>query len=1220
MPPSRPVAGFEASVGVLANRAGTYTALVTAGGTGFSTCRGTLLTSASPAGAGLALWVRDRDDGGFWRVGADATCLHWEPGVATLTFAVAGFEATMAVAVDPDATRECRRLTLTNRSDRPRRIDVTSCAEVVLHAPAAHAAHPVFSKLFLQTAFADDVLVVRRRARDPHESTPWLAHACHGPGALSIETDRTRFIGRGFTREAPRALVESTPLSGTVGNVLDPVVSLRRILTLAPSEAATFDFVLSCGTTRAEALRLAGTDHTVNMLARARDAAVAAVSRRGASVADVATDQALAAAMLMGRRELLADADVRARVTGERGDLACLGLDPARPHAVLHADTPRGAALVPRLLGALATWRDLGLPIQLAIVGEADVATPGVVVLAPSSLGSGDRDRLEAFADLIVCDALPAVSHASEAPVARSRCSEGVRPAGPRLFDNGFGGFSSDGREYVITVAAGEDGRLRLPPQPWVNVIANDGFGCLVSETGAGTTWCGNSRENRLTPWSNDPLLDPPSEIFILHDPQTDTAFSCFPAPRPGPGSYEVRHGFGYTRCGFAGDGLRTTTLVFIHREHPVRITRVRVTNDGPEPRRLTLRAAYHLDMGDARFIVTDTDGVSGAAVARNPLAGDFSGQVAFAAVVGDEHAIAIREDIPAGAARLAHAVDLAVPPGATADVACLFGQAADVAAVRRLLEDLDSLDACDVAWQCARDFWRDGLGGLRVATPSPALDIMVNGWLGYQTLSCRIRGRTAFYQSGGAFGFRDQLQDAVALTALWPEVARAQILRNAAHQFVEGDVMHWWHPPRSRGIRTRFADDLVWLPFLTMQYVQATGDAALFDETAPYLTARALETGEDEAFLTPSVAAESGTVYDHCCRALDRALTRGAHGLPLFGSGDWNDGMNRVGREGRGESVWMGFFLAAAIDGFVSECERRGDRARAQHYHAYREDVARALDTSGWDGGWYLRGYYDDGSPLGTHRDTECRIDALVQAWSVLSGVAAPERAAQVMDAVEEHLISEPERLIRLLTPPFVDTPHDPGYIKGYVAGVRENGGQYTHAALWVVRAMATLRRRDRAAALLDLLNPVLHATTPADVAHYQVEPYVVAADVYGAAPHVGRGGWTWYTGSSGWMLRVALESILGLRVEGGDTLVLDPCVPDAWPQFAIDWRVPGSATRYRIRVTNPDACSEAVVAITVDGSPIDPVTGCLRVPLRRDGQAHAVAVTLGAAGRSTP
>ncbi|MDY0110649.1 MAG: glycosyl transferase [Candidatus Krumholzibacteria bacterium] len=1058
---------------------------------------------------GLAILVRDLDSGHYWPLGDGPADRAAGGDEVRFTSERDSLRAELAIALVPKTPAEIRRVTLTNLDRRTRRIDLTTFAEVVLAEPRAHAAHPAFANLFLQTEFVDQVaaLLVRRRPRDPREHHPWLVHASLDGGAVEYETDRARFLGRGRPANRPAAMAVGAPLSATSGNVLDPCLSLRRAVTLAPGESAVVAFLLGAANDRAAALAL-----------------------------------------------------------------ACRG---------------RGSA-VPAGAPAPAT----------ATAPEAD-------------------------------------------PV-----------ADPAAAPNGHGRFDADGREYVIQVRCRNDGSLVLPPRPWVNVIANETCGCVVSETGAGAAWYGNSREFRLTPWFNDPVRDPHGDAVYLRDDQNGAAWSCWPGPAPAPATYEVRHGFGYTSCRHAHDDLAVDTHLCVARNEPARLLRVSVRNAGARARRLSLWRHLRLVLGAAPAESAPTltawfDPTARVLLARNAAAGPWAGHVVCSsvaiAVPGAEitHATSVAAFLgptgdlaaPAFAPLAAAPADTTGPdagftqrvtfdlaPGAAGEVVFVLGCGQDAGAARRLAAQFAQPSACEMAALAARTFWRDGLAGLRVETPVPALDVMVNGWLAYQTVSCRLWGRTALYQSGGAFGFRDQLQDALALLALWPQLARHQLLLHAAHQFREGDVLHWWHPPLSRGIRTRFADDLLWLPYLAAQYIAATGDRAILAETAPYLTARALAPGEDEAFVAPEPANESGDLYDHCCRAIDRSLAVGAHGLPLFGTGDWNDGMNRVGREGRGESVWMGFFLAAVIDAFVPLVEARGDRARAARYRRHREALAAALHEAGWDGAWYRRGYYDDGSPLGSHRDTECRIDALAQAWSVLSKVAPPERARQALDACETHLISEKEGLIRLLTPPFVDTPHDPGYIKGYVAGVRENGGQYTHAALWVVQAMAAARRRHRAAALLAMLSPVSHTATAAQVARYQVEPYVVAADVFGADPHVGRGGWTWYTGSAGWMLRVALESVLGLRTERGETLVIDPCVPDNWPAYRIRWRVPGDETVYAVEVTNPDGCAQTVVAARCDGAAASCDGGVVRVPLLRDGREHRLAVTLGRAREAKP
>ena len=557
--------------------------------------------------------------------------------------------------------------------------------------------------------------------------------------------------------------------------------------------------------------------------------------------------------------------------------------------------------------------------------------------------------------------------------------------------------------------------------------------------------------------------------------------------------------------------------------------------------------------------------------------------------------------------AALSVAVEIA--PGATAEVSFVLGEAESEAAALALAERLAAPGAVQSELDTVRAFWAGLCGAVRIETPEPALDLLANGWLLYQDLACRMWGRSAFYQSGGAYGYRDQLQDASALVYAAPHLTREQIVRHAAHQFAEGDVLHWWHPPADAGIRTRFSDDLHWLAYITAFYVRTTGDASVLDDVVPFLTAEALPDGEDEVFLQPEPSGESGTVYEHAVRALDRGLAVGAHGLPLMGTGDWNDGMNRVGREGRGESVWMATFLIAILGDWAEIAEGRGDAARAEAYRAHRAHLTERLnaDGAGWDGAWFRRAYYDDGTPLGTADGDECQIDALVQAWSVLSGGATPEHAQQALDAMERRLVDAEAGIIRLLTPAFDRTPHDPGYIKGYLPGVRENGGQYTHAALWAVRALAEAGRAERAAPMLAMLSPVSHTGTPEGVARYQAEPYSVAADVYGVAPHVGRGGWTWYTGSAGWMLRVILESVLGFGLEA-DAVTLAPCIPAGWPGFSLTYRLPdGSGTVLHVAVSRGDAPSA-----TLDGEAVATDGARVRAPLPRDGAEHRLTLTL--------
>ena len=1126
---------------------------------------GLALTSA----AGLVVYVRDLDRGVFWCIGdrpvrrpAHRYEVRYRPGVVTVERLDDEIESRFDGAVARDADAEIRSIVLVNRSSRARRIDVTTYAEVVLNDAAAHAAHPAFSKLFVETAVAGDgVLLARRRARSQGERTPWLVHALAGEGPLERETDRARFLGRGRSAASPLALVSGAPLSGTVGSVLDPVLSLRRTVTLAAGETVRLVALLGAADTREAAVALAARDADA-VLAGAEARERALLDRLGLSEMDAERFGALGAAILGGRPV-------------------------PRP-----ADLPR----------AEEYWRAEGFAIDASALRTpiGDRRTPVARAFVPATAG-------------------PAAD----------------RKAEPLSFDIGYGGFTADGCEYVIRIGA------ERPPMPWVNVVANEAFGFLVSESGAGTTWSRNSRLNRLTPWSNDPIVDPYGEALYVRDEEAGVFWSPLPGPVAPLAPFEVRHGFGYSRWRHESRDLEQEVCLFVPRHDPVKVIRVRLRNTGPHARRLSVFWYAQLVLGDvpAPTVVTEFDAATGTLLARNPANGDFTDGVVLAAAV-PQAAVRFTADgaaflgpdgvldDPAGVAGSAGLdgrtgagldacaalqVELSIAAHASVECAFLLGETTDAGAARTLVARYRKPRALDEALDEVRAFWQTTLSAVQVETPCRALDLMANGWLLYQTLACRLWGRSAFYQSGGAFGFRDQLQDAAALVYARPDLTRAQIVLHAAHQFVEGDVLHWWHPPRGRGTRTHFSDDLVWLPYVTAYYVRTTGDRSVLDEQAPFVTARALEPGEDETYLLPEPSGETADVYTHCCRALDRSLTRGAHGLPLMGTGDWNDGMNRVGREGRGESVWLGFFLFFVLGEFIPLCERRGDRERARRYGAYRADVQAALETAGWDGEWYRRAYYDDGTPLGSAANDECRIDLLAQAWAVISGAAPRERAARAIDAAECELVAVDDGVIRLLTPPFDRTSHDPGYIKGYVPGIRENGGQYTHAALWLVRAEAELGLRGRAAGLLEVLTPVDHARTREAADRYRVEPYVVAADVYGVAPHLGRGGWTWYTGSAGWMFRVALESVLGVTLEGGHTLRVAPCISDLWPGFTVRLRLPDGKTRYDVEVVNPARHAATVVSATVDGEPAAVVSGAAQVPLSADGAVHRVRVSLG-------
>jgi cyclic beta-1,2-glucan synthetase len=882
---------------------------------------------------------------------------------------------------------------------------------------------------------------------------------------------------------------------------------------------------------------------------------------------------------------------------------------------------------------------------QSAGSGEGDGPQGRVYIVRADRMTAAQRDVLLAVARVVLSSRRGALAEQlTRVPRPAAPALIRVRPAAPektvpaitlapRALEhwNGLGGFAENGREYVTVL---DDGRWT--PAPWINVIANESFGFHASECGSGYTWSINSRENQLTTWANDPVSDPPSETFYVRDEETGELWGPTALPiRADGASYVIRHGQGYTRFEHLAHGVALELLQLVPLDDAIKISRLTLTNRSGRPRRLAVTAYVEWVLGASRsaaapFVVTEIDSETGAMFARNSWRTEFGGRVAFAdlggahtAWTGDrteflgrhgtaDHPAALEHEgrlsgrvggglDPCGALQ----VTLDLPAGGRVETVFFLGEAASAAQARELVTRYRRRDVATVL-DAVTQYWDEVLGIVQVTTPDRSMDIVLNRWLLYQTLACRVWARSALYQAGGAYGFRDQLQDSTALAMAAPRVAREHLLRAAARQFVEGDVQHWWHPPGGRGVRTRISDDLLWLPYAVARYVEITGDDAVLDEVVPFLEGSKLAPGEQEKYFEPRVSDERGTLFEHCTRALDRSLPVGVHGLPLMGTGDWNDGMNEVGVEGKGESVWLGWFLHTVLSEWAALADARGEGLRAEPWRRAVHALTAALHEA-WDGDWYRRAYFDDGTPLGSAVNDACRIDSIPQSWSVISGAGDPARQVRAMSAVDEHLLRRSDGLLVLFAPPFDTTSLEPGYIKGYVPGVRENGGQYTHAATWTAIAFATLGDGDRAAEVLTMLNPIVRSRTAADAERYKVEPYVVAADVYAEPPHVGRGGWTWYTGSAGWMYRAGLEWLLGFRLRG-DRLMVSPCIPRGWAGFDIAFRY--RSARYAITVENPRGISRGVGSVEVDGLRLDGNPG---IRLADDGGTHRVRIVLG-------
>ena len=1193
---------------------------------------------------------------------------------------------SMQAIVVPDLDAEIREITLCNNGNEPCLLELTSFLELSLNHHERFQSHPVYSKMFIETEFVSglDVLLAHRRNDSLQQPGPYMAHMLNVEGntigTLEYETDRSSFIGLGRSLSNPYVIQTGHPLSGTAGAVLDPIFSLRRQVNLPPHRKARFFSITAVARTRQEVLDICRKLRYPFQVRRAADLSTAQkklqlneldTSPQQANIYQWMGSQLIYFNCYRNQRAIAVNRNLKGQsglwAYGISGDYPIISID-LYSHSQLN--------LAENMLKALKYWFVMGLKADLVFIcREADGYNRSnieelnklitaqiqnenfselkrhIFTLSYNQMPEEDRNLIAAVSRIqldnqegntIVSQLVPNIEKnelPEEFPIKLPQeCPYSITvPSPPEdlIFFNGWGGFKPDGSEYLIYLKANDS-----PPQPWINVIANPRFGFLLSESGGGYSWAENSREFKITPWSNDPVLDPLGEVCYLRDEEDGLLWSVTPQPIRDNEPYTIRHGQGYSIISHKYRDIEHEACYWTPLNDPVKIIELTIKNTGTKSRKLSVTYYLEWTLGVDReksqhYVVTEMETTSGAILARNTYQDAFHDYHGFLNLwtghpvierswTGNRHGFMGRNGTlrrPAGLARVsldkltgssynpcgAIQLKISLEANEEAVVYILVGAAQSRETAQKYLKQYSEADTVLQSRTEVLNFWQDTLGQVEVATPDQGFDFLINRWLIYQTLVCRFWARSAFYQSGGAYGYRDQLQDSLALLHTRANLARKQILFHAAHQFQEGDVQHWWHEETEAGIRTRYSDDLLWLVYTACCYVEHTGDDSIWDEMVPFITDDPLRPDENERYAKTRRSEEKASLYNHCVRAIERSLTFGSHSLPLIGGGDWNDGLNKVGLEGRGESVWLAWFLYTILEKFVPICTKHGEPERAEKYRSFMEQLSWALEKSAWDGQWYRRAYNDNGDPLGSVTNSECQIDCIAQAWAVISGAAPEDKAKTAMWSSYHKLVLHDKALINLLTPPFSQTQPSPGYIQNYPQGVRENGGQYTHGAVWAVIAWAKLGEGNLANELFRMINPIYHTQTQREAQIYRVEPYVMAADVYSAPPYAGRGGWSWYTGSASWMYQAGLEWILGIRRQR-DHLILKPCISEHWPQYKVNYRFGKSL--YEITVNNSHQKQSGLKSLILDGKELDPKEA--RIPLKDDGEKHQIIAEL--------
>jgi len=1284
--------GYMPHMHILSN--GKYSVMITNGGSGYSKYNNIAVTRWNGLLNeinGTYIYIRDVNKNNVWSASyepynrkPDKYKVEFSPDKAEFRRRDGSIETRTEIIVSTEDNTEIRKVSLTNHDSEAVVIELTSYLEIVLSHSDGDLAHPAFNKLFVTTEFNSqyNCILAKRRPRIDND-TKW--HALHMVnvegeiiGNIQYETDRSKFIGRNRTLQNPEAMDIDRPLSNTTGAVLDPVMSIRHRIKINPGKTVTLSYITSVSDNEKEIFEIAEKYSQPSAIERAFELAWTRSQIESSYLGFNSEEISLYLKMLphillpgLLRRNW--EKHIAANVKGQSG-LWAFGISGDVPIILLIIDKKEDIEVVYILLKGHEYWRMKGLEVDLVIlVGEeASYLQPlqdlvrdavssgysrdllgkrgGIFILNKTLLSEADSNLLYATAKIVFNSGLGPLddqleltyktTYENKLIIQDEQTSEEVsnneyasnfelEKLDTLSYFNGLGGFDTRTNEYVIHLK-----KDSVTPVPWSNIIANDSFGFIVTESGGGYTWSCNSRENKLTPWSNDPVKDTAGEVIYVRDDITGEYNSLTPSPVRGKGDYIIRHGQGYTGFLCLVNGFEQELCQFVSVKDPVKISLIRLRNKNGRTRKISLFYYVRPVLGvnekvTSQYIVTSIDMKTNIGIIKNNFNIEFPNKIAFIdcseterSFTGDnleflgfegslERPEAIFRERLSGTTGAgldpcaAMQIRLTINPGEQKDIVFLLGQSDSIEHVRDICFKYRDVNNARNELNIVKEMWESKLGIVQVKTPDSSMNIMLNRWLLYQVISCRLLSRSAFYQSGGAFGFRDQLQDVMALIYAWPDAVKRQILLHASRQFPEGDVQHWWHKEAGKGIRTRYSDDLLWLPYVTVDYITATEDWSILDIEVPYIEDEPLPEGHDERYSIPRVSDKKGTIYEHCIKAIDRALRFGEHGIPLMGSGDWNDGMNKVGNKGKGESVWLGWFLSSILNSFIPICQKYGDEERAELYRKNLDNIVQSIEKHAWDGSWYRRAYFDDGKPLGSNQNSECKIDSLAQSWAAITGFGDINRTREALKAVQYYLIDKEEGIIKLLTPAFNDGDLEPGYIKGYVPGVRENGGQYTHAAVWVILAFAKMGEGDKAYQLYNMITPINHSCSPIEAARYKTEPYVMAADVYAIPPNTGRGGWTWYTGAAGWMYRVGVEYILGIK-KRGDKLLIDPCIPSDWTEYSVVYKY-GNA-RYNISVKNPNRVNKGVKKVTVDNKEVKDNV----IYLVDDGKEHVVIVEM--------